>query len=136
MREAVPGSACVEFQPSPSFGASLGLITGRVLEHYNAGTMTRRSSNLRLRPTDELEIHPRDAAARGIKDGARVRLRSASGEAHATARLTDRVSPGVVFLSFHDPATTANSVTGDIRDRLTDCPEYKLTAVEVETSER
>jgi len=127
--------ACVEFRPSPSFGASLGLITGRVLEHYNAGTMTRRSPNLRLRPTDELEIHPRDAAARGIKDGARVRLRSVSGEAHATARLTDRVSPGVVFLSFHDPATTANSVTGDVRDRLTDCPEYKLTAVEVEPSE-
>ncbi len=128
--------ACVEFQPSPSFGASLGLITGRVLEHYNAGTMTRRSPNLRLRPTDELEIHPQDAAARGIEDGARVRLRSRFGQAHATARVTDRVSPGVVFLSFHDPATAANAVTSDIRDRLTDCPEYKLTAVEVEASER
>ena len=127
--------ACVEFHPSPSFGASLGLITGRVLEHYNAGTMTRRSSNLRLRPTDELEIHPRDAAARGIEDGARVRLRSRFGQAHATARVTDRVSPGVVFLSFHDPATAANAVTSDTRDRLTDCPEYKLTAVEVELGE-
>ncbi len=127
--------ACVEFQPSPSFGAELSLITGRVLEHYNAGTMTRRSSNLRLRPSDELEIHPRDAAARSIGDGARVRLRSRFGEAHATARVTDRVSPGVVFLSFHDPATSTNALTSDVRDRLTDCPEYKLTAIEVEPGE-
>lgn len=125
----------VEFQPSPSFGTPLSLITGRVLEHYNAGTMTRRSSNLRLRPSDELEIHPRDAAARGIEDGARVRLRSRFGEAHVTARVTAEVAPGVVFLSFHNPETHANAVTSDVRDRLTDCPEYKLTAVEVETNE-
>lgn len=124
--------ACIEFKPSPSFGAPLSLITGRVLEHYNAGTMTRRSSNLRLHPSDELQIHPSDAASRGVTDGMRVRLRSRFGEAHATARVTNEVSPGVVFLSFHDPATAANAVTGDVRDRLTDCPEYKLTAVEVE----
>jgi formate dehydrogenase major subunit len=126
---------CVEFQPSPSFGTPLSLITGRVLEHYNAGTMTRRSSNLQLHPFDELQIHPHDAASRGITDGARVRLRSQSGEAHATARVTNEVSPGVLFLSFHDPATAANAVTGDVRDRMTDCPEYKLTAVDVEISE-
>jgi formate dehydrogenase major subunit len=126
---------CVEFQPSPSFGASLSLITGRVLEHYNSGTMTRRSSNLRLRPSDELQINPVDAASKGITDGARVRLRSRFGEAHAIARVTDDVSAGTVFLSFHDPATAANAVTSDVRDRMTDCPEYKLTAVEVETSE-
>lgn len=122
----------VEFQPSPSFGAPLTLITGRVLEHYNDGTMTRRSPNLILRPTDELEINPRDAAARGIKDGDKVVLRSETGEAHAVTRVTDRVSPGVVFLSFHDPATSANAVTSEVRDRATACPEYKLTAVDIE----
>ncbi len=124
---------CVEFQPSPSFGVPLTLITGRVLEHYNAGTMTRRSPNLRLHPSDELQIHPNDAALRGIQDGARVRLRSSSGEARAIARVTDEVSPGVLFLSFHDPATSTNALTSEVRDRLTDCPEYKLTAVEVES---
>jgi formate dehydrogenase major subunit len=97
--------------------------------------MTRRSSNLRLHPWDELQINASDAAARGIEDGSRIRLRSRFGEAHAIARVTDEVSAGVVFLSFHDPATSANAVTSEVRDRVTDCPEYKLTAVEVEPSE-
>jgi predicted molibdopterin-dependent oxidoreductase YjgC len=127
--------SCIEFEPSPSFGSALSLITGRVLEHYNAGTMTRRSANLKLHPADELQIHPNDAASRGITDGARVRVRSQFGQAHAIASVTDEVSPGVVFLSFHDPATAANAVTSEVRDRKTDCPEYKLTPVEVETVE-
>jgi formate dehydrogenase major subunit len=127
---------CVEFSPSPNFGASLSLITGRVLEHYNAGTMTRRSSNLRLHPRDELQIHPTDAAARGIANGARVLLRSSFGEAHASARVTDEVAPGIVFLSFHDPATGTNALTSEVRDRITDCPEYKLTGVQVEPDDR
>jgi formate dehydrogenase major subunit len=127
--------SCVEFQPSPSFGTPLSLITGRVLEHYNAGTMTRRSSNLRLHPGDELQIHTSDAAARRVEDGSRVRLRSHWGEAQAIARVTDEVPPGVVFLSFHDPTTSANAVTSEVRDRKTNCPEYKLTAVEVEPTE-
>jgi len=121
----------VDYEPSPGLGPGLTLITGRVLAHYNAGTMTRRTPNLALVPADALEIHPADAAARGIGDGDRVAVVSARGEARAVARVTERVAPGVLFLSFHFPETGTNAVTGDVRDRLTGCPEYKVTAVEV-----
>jgi formate dehydrogenase alpha subunit len=121
----------VDYEPSPGLGSGLTLVTGRVLEHYNAGTMTRRTPNLTLAPRDELEIHPADAAARGIEDGARVAVASAHGEARAVARVTDRVARGVLFLSFHFPETGTNAVTGEVRDRVTGCPEYKVTAVEV-----
>jgi formate dehydrogenase alpha subunit len=121
----------VDYVPSPGLGPGLTLITGRVLAHYNAGTMTRRTPNLMLVQSDALEIHPRDAARRGIADGDRVAVVSIQGEAHAVARLTERVAPGVLFLSFHFPETATNAVTGDVRDRVTGCPEYKVTAVEV-----
>ena len=121
----------VEYEPSPGLGPGLTLITGRVLAHYNAGTMTRRTPNLALAPRDALEIHPTDAAARGIGDGDRVAVVSAHGEARAVARVTERVAPGVLFLSFHFPETGTNAVTGQVRDRLTGCPEYKVTAVDV-----
>jgi len=123
--------ARVEYEPSPGLGPGLTLVTGRVLAHYNAGTMTRRTPNLVLAPADALEIHPADAVARGIGDGDRVAVVSARGEARAVARVTERVAPGVLFLSFHFPETEANAVTGDVRDRLTGCPEYKVTSVEV-----
>jgi formate dehydrogenase major subunit len=127
----------VDFVPSPSFapGVSarpLALVTGRVLAHYNGGSMTRRGGNLALEDADRLEIHPRDAAPRGVAEGDGVRVRSAHGEARARARVTTRVPPGTVFLSFHFPETAANAVTGDVRDAATGCPEYKLTPVEVE----
>jgi formate dehydrogenase alpha subunit len=121
----------VDYVPSPGLGGALTLITGRVLEHYNAGTMTRRTDNVRLRSADLLEMNPRDAASRGLADGDRVVVRSANGEARAVARVTERVAPGVVFLSFHFPETGANAVTGQVRDRISGCPEYKVTAVEV-----
>jgi formate dehydrogenase major subunit len=121
----------VEYVPSPGLGEGLLLTTGRVLEHYNAGTMTRRTENNLLVQGDALEIHPIDAAPRGIADGDRVAVASAHGEARAVARVTERVPPGVVFLSFHFPETRTNAVTGEVRDRLSDCPEYKVTAVEV-----
>jgi formate dehydrogenase alpha subunit len=121
----------VDYVPSPGLGPGLTLITGRVLAHYNAGTMTRRTPNVTLVESDALEIHPRDAAGRGIADGDRVAVVSANGEARAVARVTERVAQGVLFLSFHFPETATNAVTGDVRDRLTGCPEYKVTAVEV-----
>ncbi len=121
----------IAYVPSPGLGGALTLVTGRVLEHYNAGTMTRRTGNVELVSGDALEIHPEDARARGIADGDAVTVASAHGEAHARARVTERVARGVVFLSFHFPGTTTNAVTGEVRDRVTDCPEYKLTAVEV-----
>ncbi len=129
----------VDYEPSPAFRAApppglepgLTLVTGRVLAHYNAGTMTRRTRNVALAGADALEIHPGDAAARGIRDGDRVAVVSVRGEAHAVARVTERVAPGALFLSFHFPETATNAVTGDVRDRLTGCPEYKVTIVEV-----
>jgi predicted molibdopterin-dependent oxidoreductase YjgC len=116
---------------SSEHGAPLTLVTGRVLEHYNTGSMTRRTPNERLAREDVLEIHPGDAAARGISDGQRVRVASAHGEARVHARVTDRVPAGTVFLSFHFPETGANRLTGPVRDRISGCPQYKVTAVEV-----
>ncbi|MCI0586009.1 MAG: formate dehydrogenase subunit alpha [Planctomycetes bacterium] len=126
--------ARVDYLPSPVLAAARGgllLTTGRVLEHYNSGSLTRRTGNRDLVGGDRLEIHPEDAATRGIRDGDRVVVKSAFGEARASARLTDRVAPGTLFLSFHFPETGTNRLTSDVRDRLADCPEYKLTPVEV-----
>ncbi len=119
----------VEWMPSPELEPGLRLVTGRTLTHYNAGSMTRRTANVTLQDRDYLEIHPRDAAAQGISDGDTVDVTSAHGVAWATARVTDRVAPGTLFLSFHFPDTDANAATGGGRDGVTDCPEYKLTAV-------
>lgn len=121
----------VAYEPSPELGGALTLTTGRVLEHYNTGSMTRRSDSLRLVAEDALELHPSDAATRGIADGDPVAIASAHGEARARARVTTRVPAGVVFLSFHFPETGANRLTGEVRDRVSGCPEYKVTAVEV-----
>jgi formate dehydrogenase alpha subunit len=105
------------------------LITGRVLEHYNVGTMTRRTPLAALAPADLLEVHPVDAAREGIADGARVRVESRWGDAVAPARITERVAPGQLFLSFHWPETHANRVTGPSVDPESRCPDYKVTAV-------
>jgi formate dehydrogenase major subunit len=123
--------AIVEFVPSPELRPGLTLVTGRVLEHYNCGTMTHRSGLDRLVGGDALEIHPLDAAERGIEDGDRVSVRSDHGEISLPARLSDRVAPGTVFTSFHFSATHTNALVGPVRDRLSDCPEYKVTGVEV-----
>jgi formate dehydrogenase alpha subunit len=121
----------VEFVPSPELREGLTLVTGRRLEHYNAGTMTRRTQNLTLAPDERLEMHPDDANARGIRTGDWVRLASAHGETIVPAEITTRLRPGTVFLTFHFPATRTNALTGLVRDRLSDCPEYKVTSVEV-----
>jgi formate dehydrogenase alpha subunit len=131
--------SCVDWAPSPTLTGSdheLVLITGRVLEHYNAGSMTRRTGNVELCPRDELEIHPDDASPRGIADGDEVLIRSERGSAHAKARVTTRVLPRAPFLSFHFPETGTNALTSDVLDRIADCPEYKLTRVEIERAER
>jgi len=78
-----------------------------------------------------LEIHPHDAEVRGITEGAWVKLVSRSGETSLRAHLTDRVSPGVVYTTFHHPGTQANVITTDHSDWATNCPEYKVTAVQV-----
>jgi formate dehydrogenase major subunit len=125
--------ALVEYVPSPSLTADgdLVLVTGRRLAHYNTSSMTRRTPNEQLAGADELEIHPEDAGARGIETGARVVVESERGSARALARVTERVQPGSVFLTFHFPESGANFVTGAVVDRLSDCPEYKVTKVRV-----
>jgi formate dehydrogenase major subunit len=110
------------------------LTTGRILSQYNVGAQTRRTDNVAWHAEDRLEIHPHDAEDRGIRDGDWVRLASRSGETTLRALITDRVSPGVVYTTFHHPDTQANVITTDFADWATSCPEYKVTAVQVAPS--
>ncbi|WP_051088201.1 formate dehydrogenase subunit alpha [Arhodomonas aquaeolei] len=110
------------------------LTTGRILSQYNVGAQTRRTDNRVWHAEDRLEIHPHDAEQRGIGDGARVAVRSRIGETTLRALITDRVPPGVVYTTFHFPETAANVVTTEQSDWATNCPEYKVTAVEVTPS--
>jgi formate dehydrogenase major subunit len=107
------------------------LTTGRVLTQYNVGAQTRRTSNVTWAAADRLEIHPHDAEVRGIRDGDLVGLTSRSGEIVLPAEVTDRVRPGVVYTTFHFPESGANVVTTENSDWATNCPEYKVTAVEI-----
>jgi formate dehydrogenase major subunit len=110
------------------------LTTGRILSQYNVGAQTRRTANTVWHEEDLLEIHPHDAEQRGVRDGAWVRVQSRAGETSLRARVTDRVAPGVVYTTFHHPMTQANVVTTDQSDWATNCPEYKVTAVQVTPS--
>jgi formate dehydrogenase major subunit len=110
------------------------LTTGRILSQYNVGAQTRRTANVVWHDEDVLEIHPHDAENRGIKEGDWVKLASRSGETSLRAHITDRVSPGVVYTTFHHPTTQANVITTDFSDWATNCPEYKVTAVQVSPS--
>lgn len=105
------------------------LITGRRLEHYNAGTMTRRTRNVDLLPAETLQIHPDDAGRLGVVDGDRVEVRSRRAALTLPAALSSRVAPGEVFMSFHFPDVPANALTSSAVDEVTSCPEYKVTAV-------
>ena len=110
------------------------LTTGRILSQYNVGAQTRRTDNVVWHHEDVLEIHPHDAEQRGVRDGDLVRLASRSGDTTLRAKITDRVAPGVVYTTFHHPTTQANVVTSDYSDWATNCPEYKVTAVQVTPS--
>jgi formate dehydrogenase major subunit len=124
--------ACIDYVPTaeavtPEF--PLLLTTGRSLYQFNAGTMTGRGRTQDLRPTDLLEIHADDAAAAGLESGAPVQVRSRYGEARLRAQVTDRVQPGELFATFQDPRTMMNLLTSSHADRITQAPEYKVTAV-------
>ena len=110
------------------------LTTGRILSQYNVGAQTRRTENTVWHQEDLLEIHPVDAEDRGIKSGDWIKLVSRSGETTLRATVTDRVAPGVVYTTFHHPSTQANVVTTDHSDWATNCPEYKVTAVQISPS--
>ncbi len=107
------------------------LTTGRVLSQYNVGAQTRRTENVRFYDEDRLEIHPHDAEERGIKDGDWAGIESRAGQTVLRADVTDRVAPGVVYTTFHFPESGANVITTDSSDWATNCPEYKVTAVQV-----
>lgn len=107
------------------------LTTGRILTQYNVGAQTRRTANTTWHPEDVLEIHPSDAEVRGITTGDWVELTSRAGATALTAVVSERMQPGVVYTTFHHPETGANVVTTENSDWATNCPEYKVTAVQV-----
>jgi formate dehydrogenase major subunit len=107
------------------------LTTGRILTQYNVGAQTRRTGNVVWHKEDVLEIHPHDAEVRGIVDGDWVGLTSRAGDTVLRAKVSDKIAPGVVYTTFHFPETNANVVTTENSDWATNCPEYKVTAVEV-----
>ena len=112
------------------------LTTGRILSQYNVGAQTRRTENSRWHEEDVLEIHPFDAESRGIVDGDLVSLESRSGDIALRAQISERMQPGVVYTTFHHAKTGANVITTDYSDWATNCPEYKVTAVQVRRTNR
>jgi formate dehydrogenase major subunit len=123
-----------EYQPTPERTSSrfpLILTTGRILSQYNVGAQTRRTANTAWHAEDLLEIHPHDAEQRGIGDGDMVTITSRAGEIVLRATVTERIQPGVVYTTFHHPVSGVNVVTTENSDWATNCPEYKVTAVQV-----
>ena len=108
------------------------LTTGRILSQYNVGSQTRRTENNTWHDEDIVEIHPHDAEQRGVETGDWIGITSRSGETVLRATVTDRVQPGVIYTTFHFPESGANVVTSDHSDWATNCPEYKVTAVQVQ----
>ena len=108
------------------------LTTGRILSQYNVGAQTRRTDNKLWHEEDVIEVHPSDAELRGIRDDDWVGISSRAGQTVLRAKISDRMLPGVVFTTFHHPGSGANVITTDSSDWATNCPEYKVTAVQVE----
>lgn len=126
--------SALEFAPSPEQTNETYpylLITGRRLEHFNVGTMTRRTANQTLVEEDELEMHPGDAARECVAEGEIVEITTRWGAARVRVRHSTRVQPGMLFLTFHQPQTHANSLTSPYVDPKSGCPEYKLTAASI-----
>ena len=127
--------ACIDYISSPEHdidGYPFLLVTGRLLEHYNVGTMTRRTPNQLIYGEDLLDIHPADADKQHIADGQMVQLTSRWGSTTVRARSSRRIAPGTLFLTFHFPETHANRVTGPHLDPQSKCPQYKAIAVRLE----
>jgi len=123
-----------EYVPTPEKVTArfpLLLTTGRILSQYNVGAQTRRTPNVLWHDEDRLELHPHDAEERGIRDGDWVGVESRAGDTVLRARITDRLQPGVVYTTFHFPGSGANVVTTENSDWATNCPEYKVTAVQI-----
>jgi formate dehydrogenase major subunit len=110
------------------------MTTGRMLEHYNSGTMTRRTPNSQLVTEDILFIHPRDAETKGIKTDDFVIINSERGQTNMKVRISDIVKPGVLYTTFHFPETSINNITGNVGDEFTLTPEFKVVAVDFKKS--
>lgn len=110
------------------------ITTNRELEHYNAGTMTRRTGNVEILTEDVLLIHPEDAARHFIEDGDMVCVESPRGKVDIKARVTDQVRPGVLSSTFHFPEVMLNVITSDVHDSEAMCPEYKVVACNIRKS--
>ncbi|HNB80644.1 MAG TPA: molybdopterin dinucleotide binding domain-containing protein [Chitinophagaceae bacterium] len=110
------------------------LTTNRELEHYNCGTMTRRTGNATILPVDTLMIHPEDAAQYGIAQGDMVCVESARGKIDVQARISDEVKPGILSSTFHYPEVSMNILTSSVTDTDALCPEYKVCAVRIRKS--
>jgi formate dehydrogenase major subunit len=128
-----------DFEESPEIVANSSkypyiLTTGRLLEHYNSGTMTRRTPNKELVTEDILFIHPHDAEVKGISTGDFVIVFSARGQTNMKARVTDIVKPGVIYTTFHFPEASINYLTSNIGDEYTLTPEFKVVAVDFKKS--
>lgn len=109
------------------------LITGRIREHYNNGSMTRRVRGImELVPAEQLEINSEDASKLNIKNGDMVSVSSRRGNIRVQVKVTDRSQPGNVFLTFHFPEANSNFLTSEHKDPITGTPEYKVTAVKIE----
>lgn len=107
------------------------LTTGRILSQYNVGAQTRRTKNVAWHSEDIVEVHPHDAAERGINEGDWVGIESRAGETVLRVKITERVQPGVIYTTFHHPESGANVITTENSDWATNCPEFKVTAVQV-----
>jgi formate dehydrogenase major subunit len=107
------------------------LTTGRILSQYNVGAQTRRTENVQFYAEDILELHSHDAEERGINDGDWVGIESRAGQTVLRATISARMQPGVVYTTFHFPESGANVITTDNSDWATNCPEYKVTAVQL-----
>jgi formate dehydrogenase major subunit len=128
-----------EFVPTEERTSSrfpLLLTTGRILAQYNVGAQTWRTENRVWHREDVLEIHPYDAEHRGIREGDLVAIAIRAGETTLHARISERMQPGVVYTTFHHPLSGANVVTTEYSDWATNCPEYKVTAVEVRPTKK
>ena len=112
------------------------LTTGRILSQYNVGAQTRRTNNVVWHTEDVLDMHESDAEARGVTDGDWVEVSSRAGSTRLRARITDDIPAGVVYTTFHHPVSGTNVITTDSSDWATNCPEYKVTAVQVRPSSR
>ena len=126
-----------DFEETPEIvehGASYPFIltTGRELEHYNSGTMTRRTDNQVILAKDYLEVHPKDAEAKGIKDAETVRIFSDRGSVNIPIKYSKNVKRGILRTTFHQPEVFINIITGSVGDKETMTPEYKVVAVDFE----